>query len=684
MHVKNFVGLCSLLLALALVATSAPGAVAQAPTPNPLSLNIRAFEPLTIDPALATDTSSNLVVDQLFAGLTRIDDATGEAVPDLAASWTVSPDGRVFTFTLRDGLAWSDGTPLRAEHVRYGVLRSLDPATDAGYASVLYPIVNAEAYHTGAITDPNQVGVTALDATHIRFTLRTATAWFTSIASMGVARPVPAWVINTWGNAWTEPGHIVTSGPYRLSEWQHNHRITLTKNPVFYAANAVQIEQINMLMFADDTTAWQSYLDGNLDTVAVPGNVNVRDDPILGQQFETAPQPCTYYYGFNVTRPPFDNPLVRKAFVAALDRQEVIDTIGGLQQPALTFTPPGIFGHVDGQTEGVGIPFDPAQARQWLAQAGYPNGQGLPPISLWYNTSQGHQVIAEHVRQSWIDNLGVTVTLQHTDWQSYLQRLNNGEFQVWRFGWCADYNDAYNFLHDPIVPASQRPKFGNWSNPTYEALLAQAAVTADPTARKTLYKQAEEILVETDAVMAPIYFYAYARVNRPYLERTSAAHGEDYVASWRLDFADEAAIAPAATTVFAPTVDYVTYEFPAGVLPANATVMHTARRPGELPGAGDLINLGRAFEVMASAAGQPVQPSGPYTLVVRYGDLERGPAVESTLALYYWEGSQWVREPTSVVDGAANTITATPNHFSTWIMLGEVRRTYLPVLNHGR
>lgn len=504
-------------------------------SPLTLNLNLGSNDP-TIDPALATDDPSFFIANQLFLGLVRANDVTGEPIPELATSWEMSPDATVFTFTLRSGVTWTDSSPVTAYDVRYGILRSLDPATGAGWAYPLFVIQNAQEYNEGSITDPNQVGVTVLDNTHIRFDLNQAAAYLPSILALPAARAMPEWAITAHPTDWTEPANIVTNGPYKLTAWTHNTSMTLEKNTDYYDAANAQIDRVSLWM-VDDTTAWGMYLAGQLDSVIVPQSEwsAACSDPLLSKELHSAALPCTHYYGFNTAKAPFDEALVRKAFIAAVDRQGVIDNVlEYAQQPALTFTSPGIFGHVDGYAEGVGIPLNPAQAQQWLADAGHPNGQGLPSITLMYNTSTGLQAIAEYVRQNWIDNLGVTVVLSDTNWSDYLDLLQTDPPQVWRLGWCNDYYDAYNFLHDAVIPRSV--SYGNWSNATYNSLLSQAAQTADLNTRKSLYKQAEEILVETDAVMLPIYYFANGVATKPYLQRTYANSGfGGRIADWRFN-----------------------------------------------------------------------------------------------------------------------------------------------------
>jgi oligopeptide transport system substrate-binding protein len=602
-----------------------------------LNLNLNT-EPPTLDPALATDTSSHSVINQLFIGLVSLDDNTADVRPELATSWTVSPDSTVYTFTLRSDATWSDGHSITAQDVRYGILRSLAPATASEYAYVLTIIKNAGAYNSGTITDPNQVGVTALDNTHLRIILESPASYALSIFSMWVARPMPQWAIEASGvPTWTYPANIVTSGAYRLTEWTHNDHILLTKNPTFYNAANVQIEQVKMWM-VDDATAWTMYLNGQLDTTNVPSGTSL--DPVLRQQIHIQPTACTYYYGYSVSQPPFNNPLVRKAFSAATDRQGLVNSLfGDVQQPALTFTPPGVFGYVDGAAEGVGIPYNPTQARQWLSDAGYPNGQGLPPITLWFNTSSGHQAIANYVRDSWYNTLGISVTLQSLPWTDYLNQLRNGQFQVWRNGWCLDYPDAYNFLADAIIPS--RSNFGNWTNTAYDTLLNQAAHEQNPETRKGLYKQAEEILVETDAVMIPIYFYSSVLATKPYLERTYPLGGDYHIAPWRITRVSGMASPEEGGGVTSYYGD-TSVQIPAGAV--TGTIVVNESPAYGMPPSGNMTGIGHVFDVSAvytgtdpGTANLPAQIlSGyTYTITVHYSDTEKGPAIENTLGLYW-------------------------------------------------
>jgi len=500
-------------------------------------LNLSATDP-KLDPAFANDGPSIFVVRQLFLALMWADEETGAPIPELAVSWTMSSDATVFTFTLRSGLAWSDGNPLTAYDVRYGILRSLDPATAADYPGMLFLIQNAEEYNAGTISDPDQVGVAVLDYTHIRFTLKEPAAYFPSTLSSPASRPVPAWAIAAHPTDWTEPAHIVTNGAYRLTAWTHGESMTLEKNPTYYDAANVQIGQVSFVML-DDVTAWGMYQAGLLDSVIVPAEEwnAARASPVLAPQLHVASRCGTFHYGFNTSKPPFDHPLVRMAFAASVNRHRILDTIVRYaDQPAMTFTPPGLWGHVDGLAEGVGIAYNPIQARQWLAAAGYPNGQGLPPITMMFDVRFYDQnlAIASELRQSWTDELGATVTISQTEWANYLELLRTDAPQIWQLRWFADHYDGYNFLRDG-VDGLGRANYGYWSNLVYEGLLNLAARTADLHERAVLYQQAERILVETDAVMVPIRYLANGIATKPYLGRTYGTGGySGRIADWRM------------------------------------------------------------------------------------------------------------------------------------------------------
>jgi oligopeptide transport system substrate-binding protein len=484
---------------------------------------------LVLDPALADDPASQLVVEQLFIGLIDLDDETGEIRPELATTWTVSADHTAYTFTLRNDAYWSDENPVTAADVEYGILYALAPTNTSGYAGVLAQYIeNGEDFHDGTLTDPNQVGVTALNPTTVRIRTAEPGAAKLTILSMWMARPLPQWAIEAPGVVtWTLPGNIVTSGPYHLTEWDDAH-LVMEKSLTYYNAAEVQIERIEGVM-VDEETAWQMYKYGMLDTVQVPTDAFLHAG--LMSQVRTVATQAAFANLFSVQQEPFDDPLVRKAFMAAVDRQGMLDVTSVRGFPALTFTAPTIFGYVDGAAEGIGIPYNPGQAQTWLTQAGYPAGVGLPPITYTTFSQTTWINLGQYMVDSWYTNLGVSVTLRPVLPELMEAVCGDGVCQISRAGWAPDYNEAYSYLHDAVENVDGR--MGYWTNAGYDLLLTQAAAEENPTARRDLYRQAEEILVETDPPLMPL-FHATSRVaSRPYLQRTYSNWPVD-MAGWRI------------------------------------------------------------------------------------------------------------------------------------------------------
>lgn len=637
---------------------------------NLIQLNSRHFDqvPSNFDPTTLNTSPDAEIVEQLFIGLVDIDDESGEARPELATSWTVSPDKTLYTFTLRTDSYWTDGNLVTAQDVRYGILRALDPTTGSSFAYVLHPIKNALDYYSGTLTDPNQVGITVIDDATLQIELEQPAAQILAILGMWMTRPLPQWTIETYGEAWTEPDNIVTNGAYQLTEWIPDEYVLLSKNPSFFEAEDVQIEQVKIWM-KEEADAWQMYLDGELDSAEVPINASL--DAATSQGVSIKYTTCTFYFGLNVARPPLDNVLVRKALVAATDRSLL--TSGALsrsQQPAQTYTPPGLWGH----GEDAGIPYNPAQARNWLSEAGYPNGDNLPPIILTISESSWYQYIAETLINNWSNVLGINVTLEILPFSDYIDRLFNGELQIWRNAWCSDYPDTYNYLKEGISPLA----FGNWSNASYSVLLEQATQEANVSIRDGLLQQAETILVEEDVVMLPLYHTTSSVATRAYLQRIYAVFQDD-IASWQLNQTD-VVIDTIGGSLVSPD-GKLSINVPAGTF--TDTVVLTVRPAYGMPPDNPLMNTTLTYEIFATFVdtGQPAFPAPKQALefTIAYSDTDIRLAIEDTLALYYWDSEQWIEEPTSILDSKLDVISATPNHLSVWSVLGETIRLFLPI-----
>jgi len=548
-------GTRKLLLAVLLLGIIAPLAASCAPPEEKLETTVNlnlGTEPPTLDPHLATDMASLAVIDGLFWGLTDIDEKTNEAIPELATEWTVSEDGLVWTFQMRDDVWWVHYDPetnkaekmrkVTAHDVEYGTKRTIDPATGSNYAYVEYIIQNAYAVNTG---EPgvtlDSIGVKALDDHTVQFTLEQPAGYFPFIAGMWVNYPLPREVIDEHGDVWTEPGNLWSCGTYMLDTWEHESRIVQVKNPHYYDAKSVSIETVNWAMINDASTALAMYEAGELDSVQPPlaDLDRIRADPELSKQLYVLPQLATFYIGFNVNKPPVHNKLVRRALSAAVDRQKLIDTVlKGGQQPAKTFASPGIFGSPALDPDFEGITFDPQQAREWLAEAGYPNGEGFPEMIYMFSAASELQKVAEFIQKQWKDNLGIDVQLASQEWKVYLQTLRMDPPQVWALGWTADYPDENNWVLEVFHPT----RGGN--NPQWDPedpaatrfmqVTDAAAAESNPAVRKDLYFEAEKILCEDEAIIIPLVHYTDSWITKPYLERIYPVLGLPHIEKWKV------------------------------------------------------------------------------------------------------------------------------------------------------
>lgn len=548
------------------------------PTPapeKPVTLNWNlSTEPPQVDPALSTDTTSVQLDEMLFLGLTDFDDETSEVIPELATDWETNEEGTVWTFYMRDDVPWvkhdpatgetsvvtdEDGNPVMvdAHDVENAVKRTLNPETGSNYAYVLYIIEGAKAYNGGEETDPATVGVTAVDDYTVEFTLAKPAGYFPGIASMWVARPVYQPAIDEWGARWIEPGFIVTNGPYVMDSWAHQDSMVLVKNPHFYDADTVQIERVEAVMVTAASTAMALYENNELDVTGAPLEEmdRIREDPELSEQLTIQPRLCTYYYGFTNNKPPFDDPLVRKAFSAAIDRVSLIENVTkGGQLPANTFAPKGIFGNVASDPDIAPWALDPEmgaqKAQEWLAEAGYADGEGFPTITLMHNTSEGHRAIAEAIGSMWSSTLNVDIEIQNQEWGVYLDTLANttplAEMpHVWRLGWCADYADQNNWVHEVFNAdeGANRLRRGCVDDTCtdvelseFDELTAEAGTLTDQAQRQEIYREAERILVEEEASYAPIYYYTRVVLNKPWVNRTYQELGGEHWDKWTIDW----------------------------------------------------------------------------------------------------------------------------------------------------
>jgi oligopeptide transport system substrate-binding protein len=409
-----------------------------------------------------------------------------------------------------------------AKDYEYTFQTIVNPETVAPIAWRLFLIENASAINAGEMP-VESLGVKATGDYTLEIKITEPAAWFlSSLTSIGHA--VPKAAREKFGADWTQPGNIVVNGPYILTKWEQDNILVLEKNPSYFDANKVQIEKINLLIVPEASTAMAMYENGELDSTNVPPEDldRIKKDPVLSKEYYNGPQFVLYWYGFDSSQPPMDNVLVRKAFAAAIDKKTIVEQITrGGQVAAPTMTPPGSVGHVPASA-GIGIPFNAAQAKKYLADAGYPGGTGLPRVTLGYNANEINTNIAQAIQKMWKDYLLVSVELKGWEGGGYNDAASAGAFNIWRNGWGMDFPDAHNVLGEIF---RSKPVTGDASHsrlltiPEFDKLIDQAAVETDPAKRNTLYMQAEKLLVQDYGAAVPIYWYAVNRVTKPRLIR---------------------------------------------------------------------------------------------------------------------------------------------------------------------
>jgi oligopeptide transport system substrate-binding protein len=491
------------LLAVALLSQRIAGA-AQEPA---FRIN-NMVEPESLDPGVVTGVPEHRIISNLFEGLATNDPKDLSPQPGMARSWTISKDGLTYTFHLREA-AWTDGRKVTAHDFVYAWERVLNPKSGAKYAQQLYYLKNGEAYNKGKVTDFGQVGAKALDDKTLQVALRAPTPYFLFLTTFYTLYPVPRWAIEAHGKDWVKPGKIVSNGAFRLASWIPQRELVLEKNPAHWDAASTRLHKVIFLPTDDANTAYKQFLAGDSDWIPTvpPAQIDAaRSRP----EFYVTPYLGTYYFRMNVTRPPTNDPRVRKALSLAVDREALTKFVTKAGEiPTSSFVPANLPGY-----ESIkGLRLDPPAARRLLAEAGYPEGKGFPRTELLYNTSELHRVIVQAVQQMWKEHLGIQVELVNVEWKVYLNQQAKLDYQISRAGWIGDYVDPNTFL-DMWITGGGNNQTG-WSNQRYDELIARAGRTMDPKERLRLFREAETILVVDEVPIMPLFTY----VNKGMLSR---------------------------------------------------------------------------------------------------------------------------------------------------------------------
>lgn len=474
-------------------------------------------EPQAIDPHITTGIPEYHIQQALFEGLVTKDAATLAPEPGVAERWEISDDGLLYRFHLRAGARWSDGRPLTAEDFRWSFWRALQPALANEYAYMMYALKNAEDYFTGKLSDFSQVGVRVVDPRTLELQLSAVTPYFLQLLDHHSYFPVPRHVIERFGPAtarftpWTRPENFVGNGPFRLAEWKLNRHVRVEKNAEYWDAAKVRLNAVVFHPTENIATEERMFRSGQLHyTNETPIDripVYTRDYP---EKIRLHPYLGTYYYSFNVTRPGLDDARVRRALSMTVDRQLLTDTVlKGVNVPAYSVTPPGTLGYQPPKL----FEFDPEEGRRLLAEAGYPDGRGMPPLEILYNTSEAHRKIAVALQQMWKKHLNIDVTMVNQEWKVYLDTRDRMDYTISRASWIGDYVDPNTFL-DMWITDGGNNKTG-WSNAEFDELILRR-IPAMKTQEERLagFHQAETILMREMPIL-PIYTYATRHLVSP-------------------------------------------------------------------------------------------------------------------------------------------------------------------------
>lgn len=469
----------------------------------------------TIDPALNSAVDGGNIIVQAFETLLIVDQ-DNKLVSGQAEKYEISEDGLVYTFHLRDGLKWSDGSDLKASDFVFAWKRLADPEVAAPYGADMLGYV--KGYAEAAAGDIEALSVSAPDDKTFVVELAAPCVYFEKLVTHVSTVPVQPATVEANGDQWAlEPSTYISNGPFKMQEWVPGSHVTFVKNENYWNAGAVTVNSLKFALMEDTNAYYNAFKTGELDLIKEPPTEEVPNlkgtdefflDPIMG----------TYYIDFNNAKAPFDNPDVRKALSLAIDREYVANVVmQGTYTPATNFVGPGIsdaepgtfFEDVTRQNNG-GDRFDIsnhdadlAKAKELLAAAGYPEGQGLPVLEYMTNDAGYHKAVAEYLQSCWKE-LGVTMDIKILEWSTFTPTRRKGDYQIARDGWVYDYDDPSNMLN--LFNSISGNNSANYNNPEMDKLLNEANSTADLNVHYQKLHEAENLLLE-EAGIAPVAYY---------------------------------------------------------------------------------------------------------------------------------------------------------------------------------
>jgi oligopeptide transport system substrate-binding protein len=491
------------------------------PTPVPQVLRTHEGTAMNLDPGLSGVGAGHHIMFNLFDGLVKADPETGKVVPDCAESWEASKDLTTWTFHLRDDLVWSDGASLTAHDFEWAWKRNLDPATKAPFSFMLYSLKGAPEFNGGEVTDPDTVGVKALDDRTLEVTCAGACPYLPKVLTALVPMPLPKQAIEEHGDKWTRPENVVVNGPFTLESWVPDKEVVLVPNPRYWGEKPELDRVVYTLIEKTMGACLLSYQAGEVDVCEfdLKDLPMVRQDPVLGKEFLHRVTSRTEWVAFDTSHAPWDDIKVRQAFSLAIDREALSEIVTkGANPPTDTILPPGMPGH----NPLAALEGDEETARELLAEAGYPGGEGFPTVEFTFIGGLGTvgQLTAEALQAIWKEELGITtVELNPMEPSAYYAWRRTKKEVPWDIdwqNWGSDYDDPANW-HNELFTCQTDFYSTHWCNEEFDDLVSRAMVETNEAKRAKLYEEAEVILVQ-EAAYVPVWNRSMVFLVKPYVK----------------------------------------------------------------------------------------------------------------------------------------------------------------------
>lgn len=467
-------------------------------------------EPPGLDWHTSTDSTSFDVVSNIMVGLTQYTNDV-QCKPACAANWEILDDGKRYIFHLRNDVLWTDGRPVTAQDFVFAWTRLLDPATAAQYAFFLYDIVGAKDFNTGKAKTAEALGIKAIDDYTFEVKLVKPAAYFIYLTAFCPSYPQRKDLVEKYKDRWTEPENLVTNGPFKLAKWQHEYKIELEGNEKFFEGPP-KLKRIKMFMVPEASTAFALYENNELDFVdnrsfATPDVERYRKSP----EYKNFPLLRAYYLAFNVSKKPFDDVRIRKAFAQSVDRTVFPKILRRGERPTASWIPPALGGNPDS-----GMSFNPEEARRLLAEAGYPGGKGFPETKILYPNREDVRLVVEATQDEIKRNLGVHVELVNQEWKVYLATTRKDPPQMFRESWGADFPDPETFMN--LFTSYNGNNHTRWKSADYDKLIEAAEGEQDKAKRADLYRQADVMLCQKEVPIVPAFLATQNIMVKPWVK----------------------------------------------------------------------------------------------------------------------------------------------------------------------